>query len=276
VSAKCVVCGSDTGVILEDASLDLYRCRPCRHVFKLLPPERREQYHADYYDAKHKNWFAHPNRWLFEFIYKNIARFFGARHVVVLDAGCGRGDLLRYLHGRDPRMELHGIDLSQNKAEGIRFIEGDILFSPLPVKYDVVCSLAVIEHTDSPHLFAQKLNDALVPGGMLILMTDNDGDLTYKAAGILKRAGFPAAYNQLYESHHLQCFSGRSLRSLLEANGFEVILTKNHNYPLRAVDLPQSNRVLAALYIVATFCIFSISRVFRGGILQTFVCVKRK
>jgi SAM-dependent methyltransferase len=144
----------------------------------------------------------------------------------------------------------------------------------LGVKFDVVCSIASIEHVDSPLEFACRIKDLLLPGGIAFIVTDNDDGMIYAAARLLRKVGIRAPYDRLYMAHHLQCFSRKSLRMLVENCGLRVISHKDHNHPVAAVDYPDADIILKAIYAAAVRIIFGLSGLFRTGILQVVVCRK--
>ncbi len=85
----------------------------------------------------------------------------------MLDAGCGRGDFLRHLRERRPDLRLTGIDVSPNDAvDGITFIQGDFQYYPFKEQYDVVVSLAVIEHLSDVKVFAKRVAELTRPAGI--------------------------------------------------------------------------------------------------------------
>ncbi len=270
---KCSICYRQTGRQI-DRQNNLHMCLSCSHTFKNIPNEKQERYLEDYFIENHKNWFSYPNYRLFKFIYKEIANHIGNRRLNLLDIGCGKGDFLRYLKETDSNVELYGIDLAQNQCPGIHFISGDIYNTSLKMKFDVVCALGVIEHVDSPHLFVQKIKNFLLPGGLVFIMTIDNESLIFKTARFLKKIGISSAYDRLYDTHHLQFFTKRSLKTLMELNDFETIFAKNHNYPLRAVDLPKTTLLMKKLYLCAVGLIFILSSVFGNGILQTVMYKK--
>lgn len=271
MNIKCSVCRDDRKVTLEDAPLGLYRCASCPHVFKEIPPESRERYREDYFSEAHKNWFNNPDYRLFGMIGRGILKLKGPARLKVLDIGCGRGDLLKYLKGANPALELHGIDFARNRHPGINFIEGDIMEREIPEKFDVICNIAAIEHIGSPHALVGKMKKLLSPDGVLFVITDNDAGMIYSAARLLKRMGIGAPYDRLYSAHHLHCFSPDSLKRLFEMNGFELITRKNHNHPVEAIDYPRAGPVTMALFRIAARMIFFLSTMFGCGILQIAV-----
>ena len=268
----CCLCRNPGSAALESAALKLYRCGSCGHVFKDLKKDEQEKYPDRYFSEEHKNWFNNPDYPLFEFIHNGILSLKGKGPLRVLDAGCGKGDFLRYLRSENPALELYGIDLADNSHPGITFFSGDIMENDLGMKFDVITNLAVIEHLDAPSLFVKKMKGLLAPGGVLFTVTDNDDGMVYAIARILNKIGINAPYGRLYATHHLQCFSNRSLKLLMEANGLKTLIHKRHNHPVAAVDYPKSNFIMHLLYAAAVRLVFLSSTLFDGGILQVIVC----
>lgn len=103
----------------------------------------------------------------------------------VLDVGCGTGVLLPYLAeavGADGMVE--GFDYSQQMIDvakakfaallNVGFTTGDVLKHHFEAKrYDAVCCLNFYPHiADHSREVIRRLYDALLPGGMLIIMHD--------------------------------------------------------------------------------------------------------
>lgn len=267
-SIQCTVCEKSEAVVLEDTALRLNRCGVCRHAFKSIPKEQQEKYDEDYFKEAHKNWFDNPDYPLFEFIHDSVIKIKGRGPIKVLDVGCGKGDFLKYLKTRNPELGLYGIDLVNNDHPGIMFFKGDILENDPGIKFDVICNLAVIEHVDSPHLFIKKIKGLLAPGGIVFTVTDNDDGMVYSAARALKRVGIAAPYDRLYTTHHMQCFSNKSLKLLLEMNGLSTVMHRRHNHPVAAVDYPKSGIFAMAIYKTAIRLVFMASSLCDSGILQ--------
>jgi SAM-dependent methyltransferase len=271
----CSICGKADKTVLEDSFLGLFRCGWCGHAFKNLK-NSKEKYGEDYFLETHKNWFNNPDYPLFDFIHKRILRLKGDKGLKILDVGCGNGNFLKYLRKKDRKSLLYGIDLINNAHPDIKFIKGDILAGELGMKFDVVCNFNLIEHLGSPHMLMKKINDLLLPGGIAFIVTDNDDSMVYKVARLLKKVGMSVAYNRLYSAHHLQCFANRSLKVLTGMNGFDLIMRRNHNYPVKAVDYPDGNSITKAFYIMAIRALFSLSTIFNNGVLQIAACKKKE
>lgn len=262
----CPICRRNERLVLKDGVLNRYECHDCDHSFTAIDEKHRAQYNEEYYISKNA-WFDNPNRWLFAFIHSNIAGTIKKDRIKVLDAGCGKGDFLKYVRSHDPDVELYGIDLTGNRYDGINFIKGDILKEKYDMKFDVICSLAVIEHIDDINLFAERLSGLLSPGGVIVLMTDNTKGIFYTVARILNKIGITTPYRSLYEIAHLHHFTNSSLKGLMKRHGFETVLHKNHNYPIKAIVLPECGILMKTVYSLGARLLFLFPS--RFGILQT-------
>jgi SAM-dependent methyltransferase len=246
----------------------LYRCSACTHCFSDPESVAAEPYTPEYFDHHHRRWFAHPNLSLFASIAAAIPE-----RASVLDVGCGRGDFLRYLRSFRPDLDLTGIDLAPNlPAEGIRFIQGDFLTSSPGATYDVVVSLAVIEHVADIKAFVERIHALTRPGGMVVIMTLNESSLVFGLAKAGKRLGVPLAFNRLYSRHHLHHFTRRSLRRLLESDRLSVIGERTHNAPLAAIDIPVNSHVADAILRSAMWVLCRVGEATDRAYLQTVTC----
>ncbi|MFC1621194.1 class I SAM-dependent methyltransferase [Candidatus Omnitrophota bacterium] len=274
MSVQCSICQNKDRVILEDSALNLYKCDSCLHSFSNIPEDKKEPYCESYFLETHKNWFNNPDYGLFAFLYKIILKYTDKERFKLLDAGCGKGDFLKYLKNTDPKIELHGIDLIHNQCSGINFSKGDILKDEIRGKFDVILSLVTIEHIDQPHLFIKKLKNALLPNNLLLITTINSNSMCYRTARLLNKIGVTTPYNRFYSPHHTQHYTNTSLRALMELNDFTVILQRNHNYHLKGVDFPKGNFLKRCIYALGIWIFFSFSTIFKDGMLQTIVCRK--
>ncbi|MFH1190101.1 MAG: class I SAM-dependent methyltransferase [Candidatus Omnitrophota bacterium] len=271
---KCPICADPGNIAARDEDLNVYRCGLCGHVFGLVPKERRESYGEDYFAEAHRNYFENPDRRMYSFIYSEILRFIDRKDISILDAGCGQGEFLKYIASKNPEASLTGIDLTDNHHPSIRFLKGDVLKTDLGRGFDVICSLAVIEHLDDPALFLMRLKDALKPGGIMAIMTINDDGLICGVARLMNKVGMRGPYGRVYDSHNLQYFTAGSLKKLMELGGLEALAYRKHNYSLRSVDVPAGGIFSETIYRLAAGALFLLSVPLGSQLLQTIVCRK--
>jgi len=269
----CPVCNTASNIEFQTWEADIYRCPACQHCFSDVKETHREGYSNDYFSEAHKNWFENPNYRLFEKICRIIMRH--NPNSSVLDVGCGNGDFLRYLKKKKLGGRLTGIDLHENAPiEGIEFIDNDFFTIDFDRQFDAVVSLATIEHINNIVGFMQKTWGVCKPGGLVILMTVNDGGIIYALSRFFHRLNYPQIYNRLYSSHHLNHFNIFSLKKLIELSGLTVIKTMRHNYPLRAVDMGEFSFPLHHILLSGVAIIFLISKITGRTYLQTVVSRK--
>ena len=272
----CPVCGTDSPFEKRHPETDLYRCPECDLCFsdqnQIAAPEA---YADDYYEDAHANWFKNPNLELFEAIYRVCEK--AGSGASVLDIGCGKGELLKYLYRKNPRFRLTGIDLSYNPpTEGIAFIQGDALETDLGEEFDVVISLATIEHVTDIQAFTNGLSKLCRPNGSVIIMTLNDRSILYEMARRLNNFGIKGPFNRLYSKHHLSHFNVKSLRRLAEMNGMPVRETILHAIPLAAVDFEAGSPLARAVSMTGVRIAFLLGKMTGRTYLQTIICDNRK
>lgn len=271
-SRQCPICTGHSRFYARHPEVELYRCRDCTHRFSVFSTSKgAERYEPEYFEQTHRNWFMNPNVALFE----QLTRFLSVDGThSVIDVGCGKGSFLSYLADRtQPGLSLTGIDLSPNPPHpNIEYISGDIMTLPIPHQFDVVVSLAVIEHIADVQGFVRKLHDLCRPEGCVIVMTVNDNSILYGIARVLRQVGATLTFNRLYSSHHVHHFTRRSLSRLLEQNGFSIKTVILHNAPLAAIDIPVSSRTIAGLLRMAVAAVFVAGTLLRRTYQQTVVC----
>jgi len=274
MTTMCSVCRSKN-TILTKGPLNIYRCNICTHEFTFVLKDRQEDYGKDYFLTEHRNWFNNPDTGLFDLIYRELLKLSHPEKIRLLDVGCGNGTFLKYLLAKGVITKLYGIDLADNGHPDIRFIKGDFLKEAIEGRFKAISSIVSIEHIDEPHLFIEKINKFLEPRGLIFIMTINSSGLIYKLARILNKIGMKVLYERLYSSHHINHYSNKSLKTLMEMHDFEILLHKNHNYSIKSVDVPKANFFIEGMYKFLVWIVFLVSSVFGCEYLQTIVCRKK-
>lgn len=273
----CTVCGTDSILEARFNDVRLYRCPDCDHCFTdVLTLKKFATYDADYYKKHHRNWNLHPLYPLFSFILSTIEKHYPADKTLdILDVGCGRGHCLSYLRQTTRPVSLTGIDLSDPAAiDGIKTIQGDFMTVAFSETFDVVISLATIEHAVDIHAFVNRLSRVCRPGGMIILMTLDDRGLLYELARMMNALKIKAPFERLYSRHHLNHFNTTSLTRLLKSHQLQIVKTYHHDIPIQAVDTGFDSPLLKVLSCMVLLVVFAVGKSLKKTYLQTVICRK--
>jgi SAM-dependent methyltransferase len=141
------------------------------------------------------------------------------RALHVLDAGCGRGELLAELSKALPGARMSGADVSaegrraaQASCPAAEIFELDLEASGFAAtqqqrlgRYDVVVCSEVLEHLDDDALGLARLTALLAPGGLLVVTVPG---------------GKKSRFDELIG--HRRHYSRRTLRSLLKGGDLAV------------------------------------------------------
>ncbi|MBI5389343.1 class I SAM-dependent methyltransferase [Candidatus Woesearchaeota archaeon] len=94
-------------------------------------------------------------------------------HAKVLDAGCGAGNIARYIHNIRPDLEIFAIDIDKNQKKKIpsfaRFSAMSVLNLDFKENYfDCVICSHVLEHLTDPTTAVSEFRRVLKVGGLVI------------------------------------------------------------------------------------------------------------
>jgi 2-polyprenyl-3-methyl-5-hydroxy-6-metoxy-1,4-benzoquinol methylase len=139
----------------------------------------------------------------------------------LLDVGCGIPDFLRA--AKESGFRVSGMDVAEpirkqlikNKITAYTSFKG-IQKST----FDVVTNFDVIEHTTNPVSFIREINKVTRKGGTLLLSTPNAASLSAKVLGESWWVFGP-------EGHYV-LFTPKSIRILLEKNGYSIVDLKTN------------------------------------------------
>ena len=142
----------------------------------------------------------------------------------VFDVGCGSGDWLAFM--RDLGWQVAGMDFDENAVKVARSRGLDVTCGALEQgnlasgSFDAVTLSHVIEHVPDPVGTLAECLRILKPGGTLVLFTPNALSLGHRI--------FKQDWRGLEPPRHLNIFSTRSMRPLLELAGFKKITVRPH------------------------------------------------
>jgi ubiquinone/menaquinone biosynthesis C-methylase UbiE len=183
-----------------------------------------------------------------------LARPFLVAGARVLDLGAGEGyfsrligEHLRHGIGMDPSAVLSACDAvpaqfryADVACDGIGDA-GDLPYADQ--KFDLVCSLEVIEHVEDQFAFLREAHRVLKPGGMLVLSTPNV--LNMNSRWRFLHSGFAQLFDPLplderdivHTSGHIHPVSYYYLAYALRATGFRGVGVTYDHYKRSAVAL---------------------------------------
>lgn len=277
ISKKCEICNDDLKIFKKLNSFNILECSNCNH--KLSDIRTNDQYFKktyskNYTQKKHKNWMNNPNIGLFEKIYKFIIlkKIKGE----IIDLGCGKGLLLKYLNKKNSKLNLTGVDLYKNTSDhNLKFIKKNILEFSTKRKFSLVISIAVIEHIEKLSNFLRLIKRISKKGVYVIILTVNTNSILYKMSEILFFLNLKQPFIRLYDPHHINHFSKKSLKKIFIKNKFEFIDELPTPIKMKYVDFSYNNLITKYFYYCSLFFIFKFSKILNLDHLQTLVFKKK-
>jgi SAM-dependent methyltransferase len=149
---------------------------------------------------------------------RSTKRYPASTPVRILDIGCGRGYLLKFLKRKG--YDCYGIERANfpkgDETENIHMYRQkfeDIVFSAN--SFDTVLIWHVLEHADDPISMIREAARILRPGGLLAIAVPNFGSFQARF--------FRASWFHLDLPRHVHHFAADILLGCLKDNGFDII-----------------------------------------------------
>lgn len=146
--------------------------------------------------------------------------------LVVVDVGCGQGDLFKVLGPRCRRYV--GVDAVRYPGlpDGVEFIAADLdggaIADGLEGIGDVVAAVETIEHLENPRAFVRLLARLARPGGWVLVTTPNQRSLLSLASLVVK--GQFAHFQDVHYPAHLTALLEVDLRRIAGEAGLEEVV----------------------------------------------------
>lgn len=265
----CPACLASSGLgrpLGESGGFVLLTCHRCGTVFtdRLPAREEAEDYDA-YYDEGNLDVPPLVHARLGDLVESLAAH---RRTNRWLDVGCGAGALLRaaQAHGWAAsgtevasrpveRLAAAGFDARLGELEAVGFEED---------AFDVVTLIEVVEHVPDPGRLLDEVARVLRPGGVAYLTTPNGAGLSRRLLG--------ARWSVVSPPEHLQLFSVRGARLLLDRTGLPAYQVQTHAVnPHELLNRLRRNsegfdRVQAGYALNATLSSTGWGAAFKGGV----------
>ncbi len=215
----------------------LYQCLDCRTSF--IDPIPDSEILAKYYD---ENYYGHgegkflgPVERIVQFF-----RYLRARTVRrltpagrVLDVGCGRGLMLRFL--KSWGYEVDGIELDTMAAVRARQNLNQEIFHTLEEpdrflrqQYQAVCFWHSLEHMPQPGKALEIADRLLSPGGLLVIAAPHMESIQSRLSG--------ASWLHLDLPRHLVHFDMERLAEFLQSRGYQLIKHQHFSQEYNVID----------------------------------------
>ena len=223
------------GISSENWSLLL--CQACGTSFlqPMPDPDTLAKYYDDDYYGLGMGKFVSP----LECIVK-VGRYIRARMVrrhvpegKILDVGCGRGLMLRYL--KDWGYPVDGVELdtvaavraSKNLGQKV-FERLDDVVERFPNRYAAVCFWHSLEHLPEPGKALEMADELLVPGGLLVISAPHMESIQSRLAGPL--------WLHLDLPRHPVHFDMERLPVFMESRGYHLIRSTHFSQEYNVID----------------------------------------
>ena len=107
----------------------------------------------------------------------------------------------------------------------------------------MIVSVMVIEHIKKIKPFIKLIKKATKNNAYCVINTINTNSILYKISHFFYYFNFKTPFNRLYDPHHLNHFSNKSLKKIFLQNGFSLVEIINTPITMKQVDYPYDNIV---------------------------------
>jgi len=207
--------------VLEELSNEYY-CQDCAYTYPVInniPSFVAIDMATDSFDAtafeflfemeqKHF-WHIGRRELILDVLRRNISDLTGSR---MLEVGCGNGNILAYLKQNGINIEggdlfLEGLEFCQRRTGSAGLYQIDVLNLPFRNNFDIIGIFDVLEHIDNDVKALGEINQALKPGGKLLLTVPSHK--------------YMWSYFDV-QSHHKRRYNKKELVTKLEQTGFTI------------------------------------------------------
>lgn len=250
---RCLACGRERVLRridnpISDRTYWIGVCTHCKHqtLLPLPSPDDLKAFYDNYGTTKTEADFL---SFLIEKesqYFKSIVAEFGRTHSLrlgvepstYLEVGFGNGAGI--IAAAQQGFSAFGVEMDPTQvtavgqiasARGLRCTlnEGTVGHLPLDRTYDVARASQLIEHLRDPAGFLSDVRDRQPVGGLLLLQCPNNIAAFWKVKNLVRvRFNREDFYLSLKKFEHLQGFTARSMRLLLERQGYRVLRIRSY------------------------------------------------
>ncbi len=253
---SCLLCGSENNFVKYDFGIPkIMRCRDC--TFMWLYPELTMDDLSKVYDESYfanESFLENDNDQLYGYLDYLSERFIKQTNYLklvdkligylddfqpgksrFLDVGCGMGYLMDVAH--DKGFQVDGVEFNPDAVKKLKdkynfpAMVGDFL-NYEGSGFDVLTLMDLIEHFLDPVAAVEHANRVMRKGGVMSLVTMDSDSWTSKLFG--KRL---EDFRRIKE--HAFFFNRRTIRTIMENAGFEILDIRYYGHTLRLKDLAE-------------------------------------
>ena len=160
----------------------------------------------------------------------------------ILDLGCGRGVLAAAMVERGCRVVGADVVPPDQVMPGLeQYVQADFMRDGIAEvlarlgdrKFDKILLLDILEHLADPASILRECRSLLPPGGQIIVSVPNVANISLRVLLLLGR--FDYMERGILDRTHLRFFTRRTIRELLEAEGYTVVNHKMTVIPLELI-----------------------------------------
>lgn len=245
---SCEICGQDNFNLLttriREGEGRIMKCDSCGLVIQDL--DWNEENIRRYYEVEYQvtnsliTGKVQTPQEHFEDRIKTIGSVFNQIHpflshtIKVLEVGCGAGELLSLI--RPHVADCVGVELNTefvdfiNKTLGIRAYAGDVNKLKIEERFDLLISIATIDHLPNPFETLLCMKRLLTPSGNIYIEVPN----VHEALNCFLPDENRIQYNNFFwHRAHLFYFSRDTITALFKKAGLHVEVTSRHEYTLK-------------------------------------------
>lgn len=213
---RCLICESDDiRYLVGYEAKQLLKCRKCRFVFQKRIPTQKELKEHYVYGMNH--YLSPITIKRYNEILDSFEKY--RKNGRLLDVGCGIGHFLGIAKARG--WEVYGTEYATEaiqicRGKGITMHEGAI--DPKnyqPEFFDIIVSIEVIEHINTPRVEIGNFKKVLIAGGILYFTTPNFNSLT--------RLILKSKWDNIAYPDHLSYYTPSSIQRILEEFEFKKL-----------------------------------------------------
>lgn len=219
----CLCCQKTDKIFLADKNnFKIELCAYCRSLYATTGKEVTIQQNYDEYYSEAN--LSVPN-FIVERCVEIIGEFESYKQLNrMLDVGCGAGSLLSAAvklgwNAEGLEVSAPAVEFLRQKGYSVR--QGYLENQDYPDNYfDVVTASEILEHVDNPLEFLTEIKRILRPGGLFWGTTPNSRGISGLVLG--------SEWSCVSPPEHIQLFSVRGIRILLENAGFKTVKVFTH------------------------------------------------